>query len=280
MMTRSIRSALVVVALAAPLASCQSAMQLAGALQGQGRGGASSIARPNPPTLLRTEVRLAERPTEQQLAAYYCSQLVNVPAIISPCRVFGQIPTRDSLRFTFAVDLTLRNDNQIPLPTAEALLAFTAYPQATGQQNLGALCVSLRDERAVTDAPNGCRDTGNSIRTMADFAGAAARFLFNVATNQTRFEDVRIRTIPPGGEIHVVVSLGLDPESTVGLIRTMSESQIQGVQRGQAPHFTIPYNLEGSLWVEVQNFGRFAVAIPATRGEFDLSAQLQQAATR
>ncbi|MFO0649812.1 MAG: hypothetical protein U0326_26575 [Polyangiales bacterium] len=282
MTTHTLRSTLGVALLTTSLMSCQSAAQLASTLANGAGGGAGggALGRPNPPTLLHTDVRLTERPTEQQLAAYYCSQAVNVPAIISPCRVFGAIPTRDSLRFTFAVDLTLRNDNRIPLPTAEALLAFTAYPQAAGQHNLGALCVSLRNEDQVTDLPDGCRDRGDNIRTMADFGGAAARFLFNVATGQTRVQDVRIRTIPPGGEIHVVVSLGLDPESTVGLIRTMSESSIQGLQRGQQPHFTIPYQLEGSLWIEVQNFGRFAVAIPQTRGEFDLGAQLQQAATR
>lgn len=259
--------------MAATLASCSSATQLAGVLGQQGAGGAGAVARPNPPTLVRTEVHLAEHPTEGQLAAYYCAQTVNVPAMISPCRVFGAIPARDSLRFTFAVDLTLRNDNRIPLPTAEALLAFTAYPAATGQHNLGALCVSLRNEGEVTDLPTGCRDRGDSIRTMADFGNAAARFLFNAATGQTRVQDVRIRTIPPGGEIRVTVSLGLDPESTLGLVRTMSETAIQGLQRGQAPHFVIPYQLEGSLWVEVENFGRFAVAIPQTRGEFDLGAQ-------
>lgn len=272
---RSIPGALVAVV---ALTSCSSASQLTGLLGQQG-GGAGAGARPNPPTLVHTDVHLAEHPTEQQLAAYYCAQAVNVPAIVSPCRAFGAIPTRDSMRFTFAVDLTLRNDNQIPLPTAEALLAFTAYPAATGQHNLGALCVSLRDADRVTDLADGCRDRGDSIRTMADFGNAAARFLFNVATGQTRVGDVRVRTIPPGGEIHVTVSLGLDPESTLGLVRTMSESAINGLSRGQQPHFVIPYSLEGSLWVEVEHFGRFAVAIPATAGEFDLGTQVQSSAT-
>jgi hypothetical protein len=231
------------VLLAVGVASCSSATQLAGALGGQGRGGAG--VRPNAPTLVRTEVRLAEHPTEQQLAAYYCAQAVNVPAMVSPCRVFGAIPTRDSMRFTFSVDLTLRNDNRIPLPTAEALLAFTAYPAATGQRNLGALCVSLRNADQVTDAPEGCRDRGDGIRTMSDFGAATGRFLFNAATGQTRVQDVRVRTIPPGEEIHVVVSLGLDPESTLALVRTMSESAMQGLQRGQQPRFVIPYALEG-----------------------------------
>jgi hypothetical protein len=274
------RSVLGGVVMVAALTSCSSATQLAGLLGPQGGRGGGAGVRPSPPALVRTEVRLAEHPSEQQLAAYYCSQAVNVPAIVSPCRVFGTIPTRDSLRFTFAVDLTLRNDNSVPLPTAEALLAFTAYPAATGQHNLGALCVSLRNEGEVTDLPNGCQDRGDSIRTMADFGNAAARFLFNVATGQTRVGDVRIRTIPPGGEIRVTVSLGLDPESTLGLVRTMSESAVQGLSRGQQPHFVIPYQLEGSLWVEVEHFGRFAVAIPQTRGEFDMGAAVQTAAAR
>ncbi|MBL8603410.1 MAG: hypothetical protein JNK72_15905 [Myxococcales bacterium] len=236
------------------------------------RGGGASSVRPRPPTLLRTDVRLSARPTEQQLAAYYCAERVRVPALVSPCRVFGPIPTRDNLQFTFSVDLTLRNDNSIPLPTAEAMLAFTAFPQRSDSQALGALCVSLRDRDSVSDAPNGCRDTGDGIRTMADFGGAAARFLFNAATGQTRVSDVRIRTIPPGEEIHVVVSLGLDPETTLRLLGTASGTALDALQRGQQPHFEIPYALEGSLWVEVENFGRFAVSIPRNEGRFDLAA--------
>lgn len=273
MFRRTLAAGLVMLA---TLGGCSSASQLAGGVLGQ-RGGGAGAVRPNPPTLLRTAVRLADHPTEQQLAAYYCAQTVRVPALVSPCRVFGAIPTRESMRFNFAVDLTLRNDNSVPLPTAEALLAFTAYPAASGQSNLGALCVSLRNENEVADLPTGCVDRGDSIRTMADFGNAAARFLFNVASGQTRVSDVRIRTIPPGGEIRVTVNLGLDPESTLGLVRTMSETAIQGLQRGQQPHFVIPYQLEGSLWVEVERFGRFAVAIPPTRGEFDLGASASPA---
>jgi hypothetical protein len=269
MVARLLRSLAPAALLGVSMLSCSSAGQLAGMLNAGG-GGAAAV-RPNPPRLLNTEVRLAEHPTEQMLAAYYCSQLVRVPPPLpSPCMAFGRVPTRDDIRFTFSVDLTLRNENRIPLPTAEALLAFTAYPAANGQRNLGALCVSLRNADQVTDLPTGCQDRGDNIRTAADFAGASARFLFNVATGQTSVDQVRIRTIPPGGEIHVVVQLGLDVETTLGLIQTMSQEALNGLSRGQAPHFTIPYALEGSLWVEVENFGRFAVSVPRSEGTFDL----------
>lgn len=252
---------------------CANAGQLAGALSGlQGAGGAGgAAARPNPPRLVSSNVRLAAAPTNQQLAAYYCAQLVNVPAIISPCRAFGQIPTRENIQFRFAVDLTLENQNTIPLPVAEALMAFTAYPAATGQQNLGALCVNIDQEGVAPRAnPNGCREGQGDIRTLADFGRAAANFLFAVATGQEDPANVRVRTIPPGGNIQVTLTLGLDPEVTLNLIRTMSEQNINGLQRGQMPRFTIPYRFEGTVWVNVERFGRFAVAIPQVSGEFNL----------
>lgn len=257
---------------AASALGCGSAQQLAGALGGlQGGAGGASPVRPNPPRLVSSNVRLAAAPTNQQLAAYYCAQTVNVPAIVSPCRVFGAIPTRADIRFSFAVNLTLENTNQVPLPVAEALMAFTAYPQATGQQNLGALCVSIDQEGAAPRAnPTGCRERAGDIRTVEDFGRAAANFLFAVATGQEDPANVRVRTIPPGGRIDVTLTLGLDPETTLGLVRTMSEQAVQGLQRGQAPRFSIPYQFEGTVWVNVERFGRFAVAVPQVSGQFDL----------
>ncbi len=262
-----------VVCMAASMFGCAHAGQLAGALgglQGGGAGGPAAV-RPNPPRLTSSNVRLARAPTNQQLAAYYCSQLVNVPAIISPCRAFGNIPTRADIQFNFAVELTLENQNTIPLPVAEALMAFTAYPAATGQQNLGALCVNIDREGAVPQAnPNGCREGSGDIRTVADFGRAAVNFLFAVATGQEDPANVRVRTIPHGGNIQVTINLGLDPEVTLNLVRTMSEQNINGIQRGQLPRFTIPYRFEGTVWVNVERFGRFAVAIPQVTGEFNL----------
>lgn len=255
---------------------CATAGRLAGALQGlgdmAGAGAANTVpGRPRPPRLLSSNVRLAAAPSNQQLAAYYCAQRVDVPSFVSPCRVFGEIPTRESIQFRFAVDLTLENQNAIPLPVAEALLAFTAFPSASGQQNLGALCVDLDREGApARPNPSGCRDRQGDIRTVDDFGRAAVGFLFAVATGREDPANVRIRTIPPGGNLQVTVTLGLDPETTVNLVRTMSERSLEAVTRGQTPRFTIPYRFEGTVWVNVERFGRFAVAIPPVAGEFNL----------
>ena len=44
----------------------------------------------------------------------------------------------------------------------------------------------------------------------------------------------------PEMEMGRALTRGLDPEVTLGLVRTMSEQNINGIQRGQMPRFTIP----------------------------------------
>ena len=103
MFIRSLRMLVTLAMLGAGLTACTSVSQVAGMFGGGGAGGAAAV-RPSPPHLLHTEVRLADHPTEQMLAAYYCSKLVHVPAPLpSPCSVFGPIPTAQQIRFTFAV---------------------------------------------------------------------------------------------------------------------------------------------------------------------------------
>lgn len=250
------------------MVACASVGQLEGQLAGNGDG----TVRPTPPVLVSSEVRLVEAPTNQQLAAYYCDALVHVPAPLpSPCMIFGAIPTRADIRFTFAVNLAFRNDNAVPLPMAEALMAFTAFPQVNGQTNLGAVCLGLDQPGDVPpNNPNGCRDRAGDIRTMADFGQAAASFLFAVATGQEHVGDVRVRTIPPHGNAQVTVRLGLDPQTTLGLVQTLSTDAIATLRQGQQPRFAIPYRFQGTLWVNVEHFGRFAVAVPPVDGAFNL----------
>lgn len=246
----------------ATLSSCSQLSQLAGALN---YGGQGAMQPPRPPSVQVTAVTLAQAPDAQALAAYYCTQVAPPPV----CMLIGPQPSRESMRFYFNVDLNFRNENPIPLPAAEALAAFTAYPQARNAHNLGALCVSLCESGTCPPpGPEACRSRSGDIRTIEDFAGAAVNFLINVATGQTRPEDVRVRTIPPNGSATARLTLALDPDQTLRLIQQLSEGVIQQVQRGQTPVFEIPYRFEGTVWVNVERFGRIAATIPPFEGRW------------
>jgi hypothetical protein len=231
------------------------------------RGG---IANPIPPRVTVADVRLTEAPTNEMLAAYYCAQVAG-PFV---CGLLGRVPAREEIRFVFAVDLDVRNANAFPLPLVEVLSAFTAYPQATGRQNLGAVCLSLCESGdCPQNSAQACRSSQSDIRTMDDFARAAVGFLIAVADGRERFENLRVRTIAPNGQTRATIRLQLDADTVLSLVRTMSEQAIQQAQRGQQVQFAIPYQFEGTVWVNIEHFGRLAVAVPPVRGTWNLQAQ-------
>lgn len=254
-------------ALAASTVSCAHLNQFA-----KGGNGAA-LTPPPPPKVQATSVKLVKAPTKENLAAYFCDQRVHIPPPLpSPCRVFGPILPREAFQFVFATELEITNVAPIPIPVAELLAAFKAYPQATSGQNLGAVCVSFcaSGQNCPQNDPNACKQSGRDIRTLNDFAGATANFLFAIVTGQESIENLKIRTIAPNEKIKTVVRFGLDPITTIDLIGRMSKDTINSVERGQMPTLSIPYEFEGTLWINVEHFGRIAADIPKISGKWDL----------
>jgi len=211
------------------------------------------------PRVSVAEVRLTDAPTDQALASFYCQR--HVPALASQlvCRAFGPLRTERDLRFAFDVELEVQNPNTVPLPVVQALVAFTAYPNENSQE-LGAVCASFCEDPSscAQDAAGACESDAPQIRDLSSFAGASVGFLRRVATGESSLEDLRIRTVAPGETTRVVVRLELDSNQVLGLIERAGEDAIDQVRQGQQPRFAIPYRIEGSAWVEVEGFGRFA----------------------
>lgn len=230
--------------------------------------------RPTAPNVRLIEARLVQAPTNQQLALHYCrlhATRAGGPAAALACRALGPLPNREALRFTFEIELEATNQGRVPLPVVEALLALRVYPESQAAE-LGAVCVSLC--RSATECPQGraraCESDEPEIRDAQTFAQAAAGFLTSVALGQRRFQDLQVRTIDPAETLRFVAAFTLDVEPALAVIERAATEAIAAAQRGQMPSFTIPYELEGSLFVEVPDFGRFVGSFPATRGTWPL----------
>jgi hypothetical protein len=215
------------------------------------------------------QVRLTRAPRNEHIAMYFCTRVA--PPIV--CQVFGPLPSREDLQFQFTTDLDFENRNQIPLPLVEILAAFTVFPEATGQQNLGAVCLNLcEDPSSCPPAQNACRSDQRDIRTIDDFARASVNFLVGVATGQQRFENLRVRTLAPGAHTRTQVHLQLDPDAVLRIIEHVGNNAVQQAQRGQSVRFEIPYRFEGTVWLRVETFGRFAASVPAFTGTWQLES--------
>ena len=220
-----------------------------------------------PPNVRVSSVRVAELPTARDLASYYCAQYLGRLV----CRAFGSAPRISDIDFAFDVELELGNSSKVPLPLVQTLFAFTAFPQETGSQNLGAVCMTFCEN------PSNCKQDANAcmsdepvIRDMRDFANAAPGFLIATALGERKLSDLRVRTVPPNERLKMVVRLGLDPTQMVGLIRQYARGEIDRIKEGRIPELRIPYQIEGTTWVAVESLGRLASSFGPTTGEWQL----------
>lgn len=249
----------------AGLASCPAA-----GIPGFPGGPGGPGARPQPQVSVSAVV-LESQPTNQMLAAYYCNLSVSGPLSMG-CRAFGPNPAKSSLRFTFRVELEARNPATFPMPVVSALVAFSAFPDAAGAQNLGAVCVSMcEDPHACPQVADACSSDEPMIRGASDFASAAAGFLVNAAlTGGASIENLRMPTVPPGGSVRFVAGLTLDIDQTLSLLSRLGGDVIGDVKAGRTPSFVIPWAIEGSMWVRVEGFGRIGAGFPRQTGSWAL----------
>ena len=219
------------------------------------------------PKISIAEVRLAEMPSNKELASYYCAQYLG-PLI---CRVFGPVPSISDIHFAFDVELAFQNPNPVPLPIVQSLFAFTAFPEQSGAANLGTVCLSFCEDPAHCEQDaNACVSDDPEIRDARDFAEAATDFLFAVALGERRFSDLGVRTVPPNDQTRMVVRLGIDPAQMVDLIARLAKGDIDRIKQGRLPQLAIPYRIEGTAWVAVESFGRLATGFGPASGEWRL----------
>ncbi len=219
-------------------------------------GGGTAAIKPNPPNISVSAVALVSAPSNSALAKYYCPSVAN--GLV--CRALGSAPTLADLKFVFDLQLAVENPNQVALPAAEAMVAFTAYPQSQSSSNVGAVCVALCPEGETCGPPpqDGCTGGDQGLKSMADYAGAAVGFLANVALGNTTVSDVKVRTIGAGETAMVNVRLELNPEAMVNLIKNVAGDTLSSIKRGSMPTFQIPFKLEGTVWVNIEAFGKIA----------------------
>ena len=132
-----------------------------------------------PPSVTFTGATLVSTPSRQQLAATYCPDVVSVPlgGATSLCQgFFGPRPAPESMVVAFDARLKIQNPNEIPLPLASLLAAVTVFPGA-GNETTGATCVQLCPGGPGTcppQDPGTCQASSRDVRSLSDFANAAA----------------------------------------------------------------------------------------------------------
>jgi len=228
---------------------------------------------------------LAQAPSQDMMAAYYCPQVVPDPfgfpgGAAAACAItFGNPPPASSMTVAFDLQFKVQNPNHFPIPVAEMLTAVTVFPDRISQA-LGTSCVVFcsPDQPGCTGqpGPDSCTSKSGDIRSITDFGNATANLLLasGVSLIEGQTPSFRMPDVMQDGEsaIEARFTFGTDP-----LLETLKQLALQSIDQLtalQSPTFTIPYRIEGTVWLDVGSLGRVALGIGPVDGTWTLPTSM------
>lgn len=280
-MRRTLHIRALLLALAATLvcmlASCEVLQDIAEAeLEQQ-----SQVLQPLLPTVNYEGATLVQAPSQAQMAAYYCPQVVPDPlgipgaAAVACDTAFGAPPPLEQMRVGFDLRFKISNPNQFPVPVAELLTAATVFPDKT-QQSLGAVCVAFCGASQPNcngePGPDACRPKESDIKSIEDFRHAAANLLIAKGIRVLSGEEpsFKMPSVVEDSELTMTMRFSFGPQALLGVMKEVAKQSISQLENGQAIQFLIPYSLQGTVFVDVGELGRAAVAFGPATGTWEI----------
>lgn len=218
--------------------------------------------RANPPVVTAGSPQLVRAPTLQSLAAYYCPQVVTDRMLRMGCTIgLGSPPPQQQLQFEFAVPVTIKNPNNIPVPALDVLLALKLFPGQNAEA-LGSVCVSMCGGNDPTctgqPKPGACTAGNGGIRTAADFVRAIPGLIVGLA-NGSLVNELRKSLIPAGGDVHLNLAFPLGIDQALRVIQNVIQPIVENLLRQQRNSLEIPVAAEGTVFVNLPVIGRLGV---------------------
>ncbi len=246
-----------VLALTATATSCELRDRL-GDLQQQ-----ASLVDNLTPEVEVSEPTLKYGPSLEQLAAYYCPQVIDDPLVALGCEVsIGPKPSKSSMAFEFGLSITIKNPNDVPVPALDLLVALTLF-RGEGAQELGALCVSMCSEDNPdcdgTPQPGACTlDGPDTIRTIDDFVDRLPGLIEDLATGEAQ-DELRKSTIAAGGDVTLNLAFVLGIDQALTVFQRTALDYVEDYLAGRPASLDVPVSAEGSVFVRVPALGRVGV---------------------
>ena len=208
-------------------------------------------------------IDLIEAPSAKEFARYGCHHLLSVETDICKTLVGNNI-NPDNMMFAFDVVFDLENNNEkVPIPLVEILLGTSVYRG----QDLGTVCIRFCDPDqeecdSETDAETACDVEGaDRIDSPADLV-PSVEDLTNLAQRTVEEGgipnngDFRVIPAQESIEAHIQFDFNIDTILDLGanIIRDLADDYVDG----REPSISIPYSMEGTLFFNVPEMGRFA----------------------
>jgi hypothetical protein len=236
------------------------------------------------PTIVYQGANLVQAPSQRKLAAYYCPDLVQSPfglkgGAAAICQgFFGPRPSPLEMEVGFDLSFKVKNPNKVPLPLGDILTAITAFPNATNQR-LGAACVHLcaPGQAGCTPAANAntCQASSHDVRSRSDFETAAVDLIISKGVAAAMGQPLTFTApqVSAASELDVIVRFSFGPEPLLATLRQLAFQSLHELEAGRPISFTIPFNVEGTIWFDAGSFGRLEVGYGPVAGTFVLPVQ-------
>lgn len=234
-----------------PLVSCDE-------LLNQLPGGSAELA----PEVRVGTLQLRHGPSIGELASYYCPRVIDDPLIAVGCAVaLGAPPPKTRLAFEFGITLNLHNPNDIPVPTADVLLALTLF-EGRDAEALGAICVSLcgtdNPQCDGTPRPGACELRQDDILTLEDLIYAIPGLIYDIASGQAA-EELRESTILAGGDISLDLAFVLGIDQALEVFQKTALAYVEDELDGRTGSLAIPVSAAGTVFFDLPVLGRLGV---------------------
>lgn len=221
---------------------------------------AATDAQPEPPTVEISSVTLVSAPSNMSLAAHFCP-IINEkfgPGRASVfCTEFEDAASAADAPYIFDVALDVSNPAGTQLVVVEAMVAFTAYPESSGVENMGAVCIPL------------CGD-GESCAALAGGCGGADR-VEPPATDLLASKTAAAprTTVDPGEVDTIEIRLELSPSTMLEIMGTAALESLAPLDGRDAqpklPKLSVPFRVAGTLWVRTESGAEAAVTFGPKR---------------
>lgn len=207
-------------------------------------------------------LELRHGPSIGQLAAYYCPQISRDPIVQVSCSVLlGVPPPKASLSFEFGIVLNLHNPNDIPVPTADVLLALSLFDGGDAEA-LGAICISLcgtdNPNCDGTPRPGACQARQDDIFTVEDFISAIPGLIADIASGRAA-EELSHSTILAGGDLSLDLAFILGVDQALNVFEKTASAYVQAELDGGTGSLDIPVSAEGTVFFDLPVLGRLGV---------------------
>ena len=229
------------------------------------------------PTVTYQGAALAQAPSQEMMAAYYCPRVVSYLLATGACWPFGAAPPASEMVVAFNLQFNMHNPNHFPIPVAEMLTAVTVVPgQGQSSQALGTSCIVFcsPDEPGCTGqpGPGACTAKSGDIRSIGDFTNATANLLLasGVSLLEGQAPSFTMPEVVQDGEAAIEARFAFGAGPMLEALQQLASRSVSQLEVGDLPTFTIPYRIEGTVWLDVGSLGRVAVGFGPVDGTWSI----------